>query len=121
MFFIYVSQKHSETLEVRLISQTIRQFYSFLSACQGNWRNSVHISTDGPGYLLSADRDGRPIIMAVEQFQQITGESIDPAECCAQLTEDAFKSLYAQYLLWAVPSSEADPLAILCQGIPAAF
>lgn len=108
-------------MEVRLISQTIRQLYSFLSACQGNWRNSVHISTDGPGYLLSADRDGRPIMMAVEQFQQVTGQAIDPAECCGQLTGDAFKSLYTQYLLWAIPSSEADPFAILCQDIPAAF
>ena len=48
-------------------------FYYFLSACQGNWRSSVHISADGSGYLLSADRAGRPIVMAVEQLQQLTG------------------------------------------------
>ena len=70
---------------------------------------------------MSTDRDGRPIVMAVEQFQQLTGQNIDPAECYDQLTEDAFKALYAQYLLWIMPLLEADPLAILCRGIPAAF
>ena len=90
--------------------------YLFLSACQGNWRNSVHVSADGPGYLLSADRAGQPVVMSVEQFQQLTGESIDPAECCGQLTEDAFKTLYAQYLLWRMPSAEDDPLPLLSRG-----
>jgi hypothetical protein len=53
--------------------------------------------------------------MAVEQFQQLAGEMIDPAECCGQLTADAFKALYAQYLLWQVPSAECDPLLFLSQ------
>lgn len=78
------------------MSPECHQLYLLLSACQGNWRNSVHISTDTPGYLLSEDRDDQPIVMAVEQFQQLTGEQIDPTECCGQLTEDAFKSLYSQ-------------------------
>lgn len=91
-----------------------QRLYLFLAACQGNWRNSVYI-TNAPGYLLSADRDGRPIVIAVEQFQQLTGEIIDPAECCGQLTADAFKALYAQYLLWQVPSAECDPLLFLSQ------
>jgi len=103
------------------MSETSQQLYKFLSACAGNWRNAIYISDDGIGYLLSADRDGRPIVMSREQFRQLTGEAIDPAECCGRLTEDAFKALYAQYLLWIMPLSEADPLAILCRGIPAAF
>ena len=93
-------------------------FYYFLSACQGNWRSSVHISADGSGYLLSADRDGRPIVMAVEQLQQLTGEPIDPTGCCGQLTAGGFKSLYAQYLLWRMPSAEDDPLCCLSQSGP---
>lgn len=97
------------------MSSECHQLYSFLSACQGNWRNSVHISADGPGYLLSADQDGHPIIMAAERFQQLTGETIDPAECCGQLTAEAFKNLYAQYLLWQMPSAECDPLLFLSQ------
>lgn len=93
-----------------------QKLYLFLAACQGNWRSSVHISADGPDYLLSADRDGRPVVMAVEQFQQLTGEPIDPTECCGQLTAEGFKSLYAQYMLWRMPSTEDDPLQFLSQG-----
>lgn len=85
---------------------TTKHLYQFLSACGGNWRNSVYISSDGPGYLLSADRDARPIILSVERFQSLTGEQIDPAECCGQLSEDAFRTLYAQYYLWQMPSAE---------------
>lgn len=57
-----------------------QRLYLFLAAFQGNWHNSVYI-TNVPGYLLSADRDGQPIDMALEQFQQLAGERIDPAEC----------------------------------------
>lgn len=98
-----------------MITDTQR-LYLFLSTCCGSWRNSVYISTGGPGYLLSANRDGHPIVMAVEQFQQISGEQIDPAECCGQLTGEGFKALYAQYLLWRLPSVDADPLLALAQS-----
>lgn len=57
-----------------------QRLYLFLAVFQGNWHNSVYI-TNAPGYLLSADRDGQPIDMALEQFQQLAGERIDPAEC----------------------------------------
>lgn len=91
-----------------------RQLYKFLSACTGNWRNCVYISDNGAGYLLSTDRDGHPIVMAAEQFQQLTGELLDPAECCGQLSAEGFKMLYAQYLLWRLPSNSGNPLAQLC-------
>lgn len=95
-----------------------QHFYLFLSACSGNWRNTVFItSKNTPGYLLTADRDGQPLVMAVEQFQQLTGEQIDPAECCGQLSEDGFTSLYTQYLLWHLPSAQEQPLKSLCQRI----
>jgi len=94
-----------------------RQLYLFLAACGGNWRNSVYIPRrEGtPGYLLDADRDGKPLVMAAEQFQQLTGEQIDPAECCGLLTEEGFAALYAQYLLWRLPSAGQDPLRCLSQ------
>lgn len=76
---------------------------------------SVYI-TSAPGYLLSAGRDGRPIVIAVEQFQQLTGEIIDPVECRGQLTDEGFRTLYAQYLLWRMPSAEDDPLCFLSQS-----
>lgn len=103
------------------MSTTSKQLYLFLSACAGNWHNAVYIAmaeTEHPGYLLSANRDGQPIVIAVDQFQKLTGEIIDPAECCGQLTGEGFRALYAQYLLWHIPSAEDDPLCFLSQSGP---
>ena len=96
-----------------------QHLYIFLSSCSGNWRNTVFIAVqDRLGYLLSANRDGQPLVMAVEQFQKFTGKQIDPAECCGQLSAEGFKALYAQYLLWHMPSAGDDPLWYLSQAVP---
>lgn len=100
------------------MAKSHHQLYNILSACAGNWRNCVYISAGGPDYLLSTSRDGQPIAMTVEQFQHLTGEQIDPAECCGQLTEAAFESLYAQYLLWHCSSAREHPLMTLCKNYP---
>lgn len=101
------------------MTTTSRQLYLFLSACSGNWRNSIYIKCqdekDSPGYLLTADRDGQPVILSVQQFYQLTGVWIDPAECCGQLTEAGFEALYAQYLLWRFPTSKGHPLRQPCE------
>lgn len=101
------------------MTTTSRQLYLFLAACSGNWRNSIYIKCqeekDSPGYLLAANRDGQPVILGVQQFYQLTGVWIDPAECCGQLTEAGFESLYAQYLLWRCPTAEEHPLRRLCE------
>lgn len=96
------------------MSETSQQLYKFLSACAGNWRNAIYISDNGTEYLLSADRDGGPIVMAAEQFQQLSGEQIDSAECCGQLTGTGFKALYGQYLLWHAASPQDWSLDHLC-------
>lgn len=103
------------------MNPSTKQLYLFLTACSGNWRSSIYISCrekDDPGYLLSADRDGEPIIMPVARFQQLTGELIDPTECCGLLTTEALRSLYAQYLLWRYPTAQNDSLHLLSQGSP---
>ena len=96
-----------------MVSST-KQLYLFLIACSGNWRNTIHIScqeeTDSSGYLLAADRDCQPVILPVQRFCELTGEQIDPAECCGQLTEAGVESLYIQYLLWRLPETEEYPL-----------
>lgn len=91
------------------MNSSTKQLYLFLSACGGNWRNSIHVSADGPGCLLTADPDAKPIVMPVEQFQALTGEQIDPAECYGQLSETAFRTLYTQYFLWHTASAEGKP------------
>ena len=59
-------------------SSTTKQLYLFLTACSGNWRNSIYIKCqsekDDPGYLLAADRDGQPVILPVQRFYELTGE-----------------------------------------------
>lgn len=88
------------------MNSSTKQLYQFLTACCGNWRSSIYITcqeTDNPGYLLSADRDGKPMLIPIAQFQELTGEQIDPTECCGQLSGEAFRCLYAQYLLWQEP------------------
>lgn len=97
---------------------TNQQLYVFLSACSGNWRNTLHIinpQQGRTGHLLAFDRDGLPVLMVVNQLQQLSGEQIDPAECCGQLTREGFQSLYAQYLLWHTVSDAEDPLSLLSQ------
>ena len=102
-----------------MLSST-KQLYLFLTACSGNWRNSIYVKCQGendtPGYLLAADRDGQPVILGIHQFYQLTGVWIDPAECCGQLTEASFEALYAQYLLWRCPSAEGHPMQLLCEA-----
>ena len=91
-----------------------KQLYLFLAACGGNWRNTIYISrrreTDISGYLMAADRDGQPVFMPVQRFYELTGEQIDPAECCGQLTEVGFEAMYASYLVWHCSSAEEQPL-----------
>jgi len=101
------------------MNQQTKQLYLFLTACGGNWRNSIYISCqkDDPGYLLAVDRDGKPVIMNIEQLQHLTGEQIDPAECCGQLTQSAFQDVYAQYLLWNFPEGDMDVLAALSRSV----
>ena len=95
--------------------------YTFLSACSGNWRNTIHITSqrqDCAGYLLAFDRDGLPVFMAVDQLQQISGEQLDPAECCGQIALDTFKTLFAQYLLWHTASDNEESISLLSQKTP---
>lgn len=102
------------------MAATSQYLYKFMSACSGNWRNTVYVTANGqqehPGYLLAADRDGQPVVMAVEKFQQLTGERIDPTECCGKLTEAGFEALFRQYLLWHIASQSEHPLEVLCQN-----
>lgn len=95
---------------------TTRQLYTFLSACGGNWRNTIFIRCpDTPGYLMAMDRDGRPVVLAAEQFSEASGVQVDPGECRGHLSQAAFQDIFAQYLLWRLPTAEGNPLAYLAQ------
>lgn len=88
--------------------------YQFLTACSGNWRNTIYIHAHQQGVpdrLLAFDRDGSPVVMGADELRRISRGQIDPSECCGQITEAGFKDLFAQYLLWHLPSAYDDLLA----------
>lgn len=96
--------------------------YDFLSGCAGNWRNAIYIpcascfhpcQADTPGYLFSADPQGRPVIIAVQHFEQATGQKVIPSECMGTLSKSAFESAYSRYLLWLLDSPDQCPLCLL--------
>lgn len=90
---------------------TTRKLYAFLTACGGNWRNTIHIpAQEGhAGWLLAADRDGKPVVMNVDAFQNQIAEEIDTRECRGVLTESAFGDIFSQYLLWQIPAASCRP------------
>ncbi len=90
-----------------------QQLYLFLTACSGNWRNTIYVPSleeRSPAYLLAFDRDTKPILMPVDQLQQYSDVLIDPAECCGQLMKGRLKDLFAQYLIWQTELPQDCPL-----------
>ena len=93
-----------------------QQLTTFLSSCRGNWRNTIYIrdaASDG-GYLMTADRDGVPLLVEMRTLSRLMGEAIDPTECRGQLPQDVFEDVYAQYLLWHMSSPQEHSLRALC-------
>lgn len=94
-----------------------RQLGRFLSACGGNWRNAVFIcgADENERYLMTADRDGVPVLIELGSFCRQTGISVDTDECCARMGQDVFETVFAQYLLWRLPSRREHSLDALCK------
>lgn len=93
-------------------------FYTFLKAAQGNWRNSIYLYCSRPscphdcgGFLMAADADGIPVLIAVKEFEVLSRETVDPRECSSILSQRAFESAYALAILWRTVSSSDCPLA----------
>ena len=93
-----------------------QQLTTFLSSCRGNWRNTIYIrdTASDDGYLMTADRDGVPILVELRTLSRLMGEAIDPTECRGQLPLDVFEDVYAQYLLWHMASPQERSLRALC-------
>lgn len=109
------------------MTTTSYSLFDFLSGCGGNWRNAVFIpcppcahfcKANRCGGLLSADSQGRPILITVRRFEILTGQKIDPSECVGTLSKSAFESVYARYLLWLLDSPQQCPLRCLDAQIP---
>ena len=109
------------------MDQIKRNLYELLFSCKGNWRNAIYVpcgpcphpcKVDGAGCLAAIRQDGTPLLVGVREFEEETGERIDPGECIGTLNKDAFSSLFSRYLIWEMTSSEQCPMEYLTDSSP---
>ena len=104
------------------MDQIKRNLYELLFSRKGNWRNAIYVpcgpcphpcKVDRSGCLAAIRKDGAPLLVGVREFEEETGERIDPGECIGTLNKDAFSSLFSRYLIWEMTSSEQCPMEYL--------
>lgn len=109
------------------MDQIKRNLYELLFSCKGNWRNAIYVpcgpcphpcKVDCSGCLAAIRQDGVPLLVGVREFEEETGERIDPGECIGTLNKDAFSSLFSRYLIWEMSSSEQCPMEYLASSSP---
>ena len=107
------------------MDQIKRNLYELLFSCKGNWRNAIYVpcgpcphpcKVDCSGCLAAIRQDGAPLLVGVREFEEETGERIDPGECIGTLNKDAFSSLFSRYLTWEMSSSEQCPMEYLASS-----
>ena len=109
------------------MDQIKRNLYELLFSCKGNWRNAIYVpcgpcphpcKVDRSGCLAAIRQDGSPLLVGVREFEEETGERINPGECIGTLNKDAFSSLFSRYLIWEMTSSEQCPMEYLTDSSP---
>ena len=109
------------------MDQIKRNMYELLFSCKGNWRNAIYVpcgpcphpcKVDRSGCLTAIRQDGAPLLVGVREFEEGTGERIDPCDCIGTLSKDAFSSLFSNYLTWEMSSSEQCPMEYLASSSP---
>ena len=109
------------------MDQIKRNLYELLFSCKGNWRNAIYVpcgpcphpcKVDCSGCLATIRQDGAPLLVGVREFEEETGERINPGECIGTLNKDAFSSLFSRYLIWEMTSSEQCPMEYLTDSSP---
>lgn len=87
--------------------QDTRELYRFLQMTAGNYRNAIFVECDGGvGYMLTTDRDARPILFPMQRFYELTGELPQRDEMCGSLSRRAFENLYQGWLQWNTDGAE---------------
>ena len=109
------------------MDQIKQNLYELLFSCKGNWRNAIYVpcgpcshpcKVDCSGCLAAIRQNGAPLLVGVREFEEETGERIDPGECIGTLNKDAFSSLFSRYLIWEMTSSEQCPMEYLTDSSP---
>lgn len=104
------------------MDQMNRNLYELLFSCKGNWRNAIYVpcgpcphpcKVDCSGCLAAIRQDGAPLLVGIREFEEESGEQIDPGDCIGTLSKDAFSSLFSRYLTWEMSSSEQCPMEYL--------
>jgi len=95
------------------------KIYHFLEAVKGNWRNAIFLECNScpysrtdqcRGYLVTADAEGKLIIMPVSHFQEKTGQQVEKAECTGIMERRAFVTAFSLYLEWHTVTDETCAL-----------
>ncbi len=83
--------------------------YPFMEAVKGNWRNALFVECSFcpygktekcEGHMVTADAEGKLIVMAVSEFQSKTGQQVEKAECKGSIERRAFLAAFPLYLEW---------------------
>ena len=96
------------------------KWYPFLQSVRGNWRNAIFIECAGcgrracPGFLLTADAEGRLLLLPVAEFEEFSGQQVEQEECRGVLSRQAFEAAFSLYLEWHTPSARDCGLFQLC-------
>ena len=91
------------------------QFYSFLQAVRGNWRNALFIRCSGSlcpmirqasceGFLMATDASCQPIFLSVQTVRKLSGEAVDPEELTIWTLQ---KSSFLSFSKWKTPILKA--------------
>ena len=120
LFYLQITNNGGESM-----NQKPCQFYSFLQAVRGNWRNALFIRCSGSlcpmirqasceGFLMAADASCQPIFLSVQTVRKLSGEAVDPEECSAILECRSFRTAYTKFLEWHTSSDHVCPFLQLC-------
>ncbi len=115
LFYLQITTNGGESM-----NQKPCQFYSFLQAVRGNWRNALLIRCSGSlcpmirqasceGFLMAADAGCQPIFLSVQTVRKLSGEAVDPEECSAILECRSFRTAYSRFLEWHTSSDHVCP------------
>ena len=87
----------------------------FSKGCNGRWENAIYIPC-GPcahvchlksrGCLMTASPTGELILIAVNRYEELTGQLVVPERCAAVISKDAFERAFSRYLLWTLRSAD---------------
>ena len=79
----------------------IHELYRFLMHVSGNYRNTIYTRCScGCDFLLTTNRDAKPLLFPFQLFYELTGEYPQKDEICGTLSQFAFENMFRGWLLW---------------------